>query len=138
MPNDFPWWAQILSVVVPIFVFATFIIVIALMISPKLRAKFIKHQLKTYKHVVDDSKDELTHIGTGMGNISVETKKRILEQNEETLQDMATQQANINREGIEIMAGAVKKGFTSTVYCKHCGTSIAEDSRYCRYCGKNQ
>ena len=43
-------------------------------------------------------------------------------------------------EGIKIKAGAVKEGFTGgdTMYCKHCGTSIDSDSRFCKSCGKAQ
>ena len=58
---------------------------------------------------------------------------------EEMLKDINRKTANISKDGVEITARAVKKGFSSeTIYCKHCGNSIDADSRFCKTCGKEQ
>ena len=46
------------------------------------------------------------------------------------------------KEAIKTTASAMKDGFTDntepTIYCKHCGGVIDADSRFCRFCGKEQ
>ena len=84
-----------------------------LFFCPKLRAKFFAHQIKAQKYM--------------------------LEENEEMLKDINRKTANISKDGVEITARAVKKGFSGeTIYCKHCGNSIDVDSRFCKTCGKEQ
>jgi len=41
---------------------------------------------------------------------------------------------------IEMRARRMKKGFTEegSVFCKHCGFFIDNDSKYCKSCGKEQ
>ena len=89
------------------------IFVILMIVSPKFRAKFMAHQIKAQKYM--------------------------LEENEEMLKDINRKTANISKDGVEITARAVKKGFSGeTNYCKHCGNSIDADSKFCKVCGKEQ
>ena len=89
------------------------IIAFGMIFSPKLRAKFMSHQLKASKYM--------------------------MEQNEELLKELSTKSANLSKEGIKIKAGAVKEGFSvDSIYCKHCGISIDSESKFCKACGKRQ
>jgi len=130
---------DIMFTIVPIMVICTFIFTFAMMLSPKLRGKFMSRQLKATKYMMDESKDDLTDIATIAGNVSINSRKNILDENEDTLRNMATRSANINKEGIEITARAIKDGLSrNSIYCKHCGHSIDEDSKFCKFCGKEQ
>ena len=89
------------------------IFVLVIFFTPKLRAKFMSHQLKASKYM--------------------------MEQNEELLKELSTKSANLSKEGIKIKAGAVKEGFSvDSIYCKHCGFAIDSDSKFCKACGKRQ
>ena len=89
------------------------IFVLVIFFNPKLRAKFMGHQLKSTKYM--------------------------MEQNEELLKELSTKSANLSKDGIKIKAGAVKEGFSvDSIYCKHCGFTIDSDSKFCKACGKRQ
>ena len=53
---------------------------------------------------------------------------------------MYTKEAEIEKEGIKIKTSAFKEGMsgTKTIYCKHCGSRIDSDSKFCKSCGKRQ
>lgn len=130
---------DVLSVIVPIFILGMFVFTIIIMLSPKLRGKLMSRQIKATKYMMEDAKDDLNEIGTIAGDIQAQTRKNILDQNEEVLREVEKRSANIEKEGIKIKMRAMKDGFSkNTVYCKHCGASIDEDSKFCKYCGKEQ
>lgn len=130
----------ILFVIVPILSALIFLFAIGMMFSPRLRAKMMGKQVKAAKYMMEENKDDLTDILTAAGDIAVKSGKNILDVNEGALTDMATKSANISKEGIEISARAIKKGFTEEdkEYCKHCGETIDKDSTFCKKCGKQQ
>ena len=74
------------------------------------------------------------------GNISANAQNNIINQNEDILRNIATKQANINKDAIRTTASAIREGFgsTNTMFCKHCGSSIDADSKFCKSCGKEQ
>lgn len=130
---------EILFYIVPILIGITFIMTIALMVSPKLRGKLMSRQIKATKHMMDYSKEDLKDILSTSADIGINAEKEILDNNEETMEDNVTRKANINKKGIEITANAIKEGLTrSKIYCKHCGKLIDEDSKFCKSCGKEQ
>ena len=89
------------------------IFVLVIFFTPKLRAKFMGHQLKSAKYM--------------------------MEQNEELLKELSTKSANLSKDGIKIKAEAIKEGFSmDSIYCKHCGFAIDSDSKFCKACGKRQ
>lgn len=109
------------------------------MISPKIRGKFMGRQIKSLKYMIEDAKDDIEKMGSIAGNIQTKISKNILDNNEETLKDIEIRKANIDKEGIEIKARALKDGLSkNVVYCKHCGAAIDEDSTFCKKCGKKQ
>ena len=111
----------------------------AMLFSPKLRGKFLSRQIKSLKYMVEDSKDDLTDITTTASNAMINAEKNILDQNEDTLKNIATRKADISSIGIEKTARAIKNGLTKDdIYCKHCGLSIDSDSSFCKHCGKEQ
>ena len=130
---------DILFYIVPILIGITFVMTIALMISPKLRGKLMSRQIKAAKHMMDYSKEDLKDLLSTSADIGINAEKEILDNNEETMKDNATRKANISKEGIEITANAIKEGLSKNkIYCKHCGKLIDEDSRFCKSCGKEQ
>lgn len=130
---------EILFYIVPILIGITFIMTIALMVSPKLRGKLMSRQIKATKHMMDYSKEDLKDILSTSADIGINVEKEILDNNEETMRENATRKANINKKGIEITTNAIKEGLNgSKIYCKHCGKLIDEDSKFCKSCGKEQ
>lgn len=131
---------NIMFVIVGIFIALVFGFTIALIISPKLRGKMMSKQVKAMKHMVDYSKEDMEDLSATLGNVSVKTKKRILDENEEDLTNISNMEANIKKESIKTKARAVKEGFSDvdTIYCKHCGKKIDMDSTFCKKCGKKQ
>lgn len=130
---------EILFYIVPILIGITFIMTLALMVSPKLRGKLMSRQIKATKHMMDYSKEDLKDILSTSADIGINAEKEILDNNEETMMENATRKANINKKGIEITANAIKEGLNgSKIYCKHCGKLIDEDSKFCKSCGKEQ
>lgn len=130
---------EILFFIIPILVVLTFIFTIALMVSPKLRGKWMSKQIEATKHMMEYSEDDLKDILSTSKRVEVNAEKEILDNNEETMKDNVTRKANINKEGIEITAKAIKEGLTNNkVYCKYCGKLIDSDSKYCKVCGRSQ
>lgn len=130
---------EILFFIIPILVVLTFIFTIALMVNPKLRGKWMSKQIEATKHMMEYSKDDLKDILSTSKSVEVNAEKEILDNNEEIMKDNVTRKANINKEGIEITAKAIKEGLTNNkVYCKYCGKLIDSDSKYCKVCGRSQ
>lgn len=105
---------DIIFLIVPIFIVIVFVLVIAMFISPKFRGKMMSKQIKATRYMVDESKEDIESISTHM--------------------------AEATKDGIETTVRAIKKGITENdeIYCKHCGTKIAKDSKFCKNCGKEQ
>lgn len=131
---------NIMFIIVSIFILIVFIFVILSIISPKFRGKIMSRQVKATKHMINYSKDDLEDIGTNLGNVAVNMKKNILDENEEKLREVMNQEADIKKDYVKTMASAVHDGFTNddTMYCKHCGSMIDSDSSFCKNCGKKQ
>lgn len=131
---------NIVFTIVSIFTAVVFIFVIVFLVSPKFRGKIMSRQIKATKHMVDYSKEDLEDLGTSMGNLAVNMRKNMLDQNEDTLKDISDREANIKKGYVKTMAGAIREGFKEedTIYCKHCGSMIDSDSKFCKKCGKEQ
>ena len=87
---------EILFYIVPILIGITFVLMIALMISPKLRGKLMSRQIKATKHMMDYSKEDLKDILSTSADIGINAEKEILDNNEETMEDNVTRKANRN------------------------------------------
>lgn len=104
---------NIAFIIIPIIAGCIFIFTFLMILSPKLRGKWMSRQIKAAKYMMDES--------------------------EEDLRQLATKSANIAKDGVKITSGAVKDGFSSwDNYCKHCGATIDADSLYCKKCGRKQ
>lgn len=64
--------------------------------------------------------------------------KYVMEQNKGDLRDIANVSAEISKDAVSTIAGAVKEGVSDTIFCKHCGAKIDADSKFCSSCGKEQ
>lgn len=131
---------NIIFIITSIFIGLVFIFVILSIVSPKFRGKFMSRQIRATKHMIDYSKEDLEDLGTSMGNIAINMKKNILTENEDSLREMTDMEANIKKGYVKTMAKSIKDGLTedNTIYCKHCGSMIDSDSRFCKKCGKEQ
>lgn len=130
---------KIMFIIVPIISILIFILTVVLIFSSKFRGKLMSKQIKAVKNMTDYSKDDIENIMTNLGNISVNAQNNIVTENEETLKNIADKQANINKDSITTVSKAIKDGFSKeTIFCKHCGSVIDEDSTFCKYCGKEQ
>lgn len=69
---------------------------------------------------------------------TIRTAKYIQQQNQDDLKDISDNAVEIAGGAITKTAKAVKKGIKDTMFCKHCGTEIDADSKFCNKCGKEQ
>lgn len=104
---------NIMFTIVPILSALIFIFVFAMILSPKLRGRFMSNQVKATKYMMDNSKEDLKSISDDM--------------------------AYATKDGIKTTFRAMKDGFTEeSIYCKYCGNKIDIDSKFCKNCGKMQ
>lgn len=127
---------DIMFTIVPILVFLGFIFTFLLIFSPKLRGKLMSKQIDAASYMIKESKNSLSDLA----GTALDIKKSILTENEDTLKEMYTKEADIEKEGLKIRTRAIKEGFSDieTIYCKHCGAVIDSDSKFCKSCGKKQ
>lgn len=104
--------------------------------APKLRKRILGEQLKSMRSMFEDNKSDLTKLGS----MGIEIKKQLLEENEESLTDIAHKEAKIRSVGIKSAAKSFKEGLkeTDAIYCKYCGSEIDSGSIFCKKCGKEQ
>lgn len=123
-----------------IFAVGMFVFVLCFMFVPGLRSKFMGHQLKMQKRMLEDNKEVMQDIGKITGEIGVKTAKGVLDENEDDIRHVVGKTADISKDAITTTTRAIKKGLTEeeSVYCKHCGESIDSDSTFCKACGKKQ
>ena len=127
-----------LFVIVPVIVFCMMGLVIAMIVSPKIRGKIMARQIKSYKYMMDEAKDSLVDIGTTGSQVGIDVAKNVMDSNKDTMKELASSAADISKDAITTTVSAVKKGIVGTAYCKYCGKPIDEDSRFCKHCGKEQ
>ena len=125
-----------LFIIVPIFIGIVFVFTFAMIISPKLRGKMISRQFESMRYMMEESKDDLAKLSS----TAVEIRKQILDENEDVLTDIAHKESKIKNVGIKSATKAIKEGLTekNSIYCKHCGSEIDNDSKFCKKCGKEQ
>ena len=132
---------DIIFPIVLIIIVLGFIFTFAMIFSSKLRGKMMSKQVKSLRHMMDESADDIESLGATLGGVSARTRKKILDENEDILADVTQREANIKKGYVKTMAKAVKEGFSgdgATAFCKHCGALIDEDSTFCKKCGKKQ
>jgi len=115
--------------------------VIVMMFNPKIRGKMMSNNIKAMKHMTDISKDDMTEMMTQLGEVGINVKNNIINNNEDTLRNIANKEANINKEAIKTTFGAIREGLSGNndnMFCKHCGAVIDSDSKFCKSCGKEQ
>lgn len=105
---------KILFIIVPIFIILVFVFMILQMVSPKFRGKLLSREVKSVKYMMDESKKDIESISNDM--------------------------VDATQESIEKSSRAIRKGIMEEecIYCKHCGSKIDRDSKFCKKCGKEQ
>lgn len=123
---------KIMFFIVPLLALSIITFVILNIISPKFNGKMMSRQVKSIKHMMDYSKDDIKDIN----DIAYNTRKEVLDDNEDVIRGIVNKEADIESDAIRKKTKAFKDGLTDSKYCKYCGTSIDEDSLYCKKCGK--
>lgn len=129
-----------LFVIVPIFIGIIFIASIVLLFSPKLRGKFLSHQIKSLKHMTDYSKEDLEAINKNLSEAMIDARSSILDNKKEKLKNIADTETDIREDSIRRTVKAFRDGLSGdgheTEFCKYCGELIDKDSIFCKACGK--
>ena len=101
-----------------------------------IHSKLMNDLLSENKNIFKDSSSTLENMMSSM----IQTKKKILEENADDLAYISQKEAEIESSGVRIKAKAVKDGLTDndTAFCKHCGTAIDSDSKFCKKGGKEK
>ncbi len=110
---------SVMMIIMPIigvlFFLAILTFIILLIFSPKFKAKLMGNQIKAVEYTVHDNKDNITHIGSDVGDIITNTGENILNNNEDKLKDIASRSAKVMEGGIETTAGAITKGVSKNI-----------------------
>ena len=80
---------KIMFFVIGGFAIGIFGYVIAMIFNPKLRGKMMSNNIKAMKHMTDMVKDDITDMITNLGEVTVNAKNNIINNNEDTLRNMA-------------------------------------------------
>ena len=86
-----------------------FVFVLGMMFVPGLRSKFMGHQLKMQKRMLEDNKEVMQDIGKITGEIGVKTAKGVLDENEEDIRHVVGKTADISKDAITTTTRAIKK-----------------------------
>lgn len=116
--------------------FLIFVFVMMMMFGTKTRSKMLARQMKSLSGAANMSKEDIESMLTNLSSASINSKKKILDENEDTLKDIKDAEVRINKDAIKESAKAIKQGFVGDIYCKHCGKLVDSDSKYCKFCGK--
>ena len=89
---------EILFYIVPILIGLSFIFTIALMVSPKLRGKWMSRQIKATKHMIKYSKEDLKDIISTSKDVEINAEKEVLDNREDIMKENVIRKANIKKE----------------------------------------
>lgn len=125
----------VLGIIIAILIFAY---VLMFMFGTKTRSKMLNRQIRSLRGGVGMSKEDLESMMSVLGEVSINSRKKILNEHKDELKEMRDIEAEINKDAIKETSKAIKEGFTSSssLYCKYCGKDIDEDSVFCKSCGK--
>lgn len=122
----------------------------------------MSRQIKATKYMTDYSKDDMQDIASNLGDVTIGSAEKILENDKTSIRNLAdsvveiqdgimnehgdtfkkwvNQSADIMSEPIKTTVNAIKEGLSDApqIYCKHCGALIDADSTFCKKCGKLQ
>ena len=116
--------------------FVIFGFAMMMMFGTKTRSKMLARQMKSLRGATDLSKEDIEQMLTNLSSASIKSKKKILDENEDTLKDIKDAETRINKDAIRETASAIKEGFVGgEMFCKHCGKQIDKDSKFCKHCG---
>lgn len=136
--NDVFTNANIFFVVITIIAFGIVLFTFVIIFSPKLRAKMMSRNVKSLKYMTDYSKKDIEDIVKNIGDISINSKHKILTENKNKIKEITNIGKEALRDSIKNTLNTVKKSFKDNNYCKYCGKTIDIDSKYCKFCGENQ
>lgn len=71
-----------------------------------------------------------------IAKISVQTMRYIQEENKEELTALADTTADITKGAVAKTVKAASEALDHKIFCKHCGSRIDADSKFCSQCGK--
>lgn len=81
----------------------------------------------------------LAMFGTAYGrNISAFNAQQTIPVTQETIEKMAPSIGKVGGAIAKEVGDTIKESNENQIYCKHCGSQIDEDSKFCKKCGKEQ
>lgn len=135
MLDDMMTFHKVMFILVLVLMAFTFVFMILMMFSSKFRGKLLSKQIKSMKYMTDNSSGDLEKMMVNLNQATINSKKKILDENEETLKEISDRSADINKNAVKKYAKSIKEGLEDSIYCKHCGEMIDADSNYCKKCG---
>ena len=135
MLDDMMTFHKVMFILVLVLMAFTFVFMILMMFSSKFRGKLLSKQIKSMKYMTDNSSGDLEKMMVNLNQATINSKKKILDENEETLKDISDRSADINKGAVKKYVKSIKEGLEDSIYCKHCGEMIDADSKYCKKCG---
>ena len=126
---------NIIFVIVFIISILFFVFVFLMIFSPAMRSKMMGRQLKVTKRVLDDNKDTIKDIANLQADIAIESTDSILDKHEDTIEKNITKMANMSSKSVETTARAIKKGISKTKECPKCNELNEENAKFCQECG---
>ena len=128
---------NVIVIIIPILSISIIIFIIAMIFSPQLKGKMMSRQVKSLKHMIGYSKEDLTNLMTSAGELAINAKKQILNNNEHNIKDIIEKSSDLSSIAVEKTARAIKRGLQNkAIYCHYCGKHIDYDSKFCKHCGK--
>lgn len=129
---------SVFSTIVFFLIIFVFVFTLIMMFSPKVRGMFMSRQIKSIKYMTDYSKNDIESINTNVKGAVIKSKKKIIDNNYDDLQEIVKSSADISKDAIKTTVEAIRESMVDRIYCKWCGAIIDEDSKFCKVCGKKQ
>lgn len=129
---------SVFSTIVFFLIIFVFVFTLIMMFSPKVRGMFMSRQIKSIKYMTDYSKNDIESINTNVKGAVIKSKKKIIDNNYDDLQEIVKSSADISKDAIKTTVEAIRESMVDRIYCKWCGAIIDEDSNFCKVCGKKQ
>ena len=131
-------WLAIIPLILAVL---AILLILCITFSSKGRKSVMQNMMKSNIDALKDiTSGEMGETLKDLSKTAINIRKDILEENKDSLKEMAEMEADIEAGAIKKKVAAAKEGFVGKdiMFCKHCGTNIDSNSKFCMNCGKEQ